>query len=83
MAFVQWENKEICHGCEKHCSLGYVVFQGHINSSCWPTIGGQQISTYIDKNGTRRGVSAMRTRGTALEMARKIAALCKNHKKTR
>ena len=71
-----------CPGCEKRCELG-----GTRSQDCFgyfPTIAGDLIWQYMDKNGNQITVCLQPSKEEAACLARKIAKVCDNYnQKTR
>lgn len=96
MAFTQEEkinSTAYCAGCEKKCTVGFVVNNNNGTSCILPAIAGCGIATFLGKGNkvidTARVINAYKEiygvpeEDTALVLAHHAKTLCDNYKKTK
>lgn len=94
MAFTQEEkinSTEYCAGCDKKCTVGFVVNNNNGTSCTLPAIAGCGIATFLGKGNkvidTARVINAYNeiygvpAEDTALILARHAKTLCDHYKK--
>ena len=96
MAFTQEEkinSTEYCAGCDKKCTVGFVVNNNNGTSCTLPAIAGCGIATFLGKGNkvidTARVINAYKEiygvpeEDTALVLARHAKTLCDHYKNTK